>query len=480
MDFYSQLFLYLSILYVSLYILFLVFRKKSSAPNLPPGKKGWPIIGESLEFVGTAKSGCPEKFINDRTAKYSPEVFRTSLLGEDMAVFCGASGNKFLFSGQKKYVTTWVPTSMKKVVIFPETMEKFNKDDPKKMRSFLPEFLKPEALQCYIPIMDSMTREHLESDWSPYKEVKVSPLTKNYTFALACRLFMNIKDPKVVSKFADPFARIAPGFTSVPINIPGTPFNKAVGGGKLIRQELLNIIRRRKQEISEGKDANARDLLTRLLTEAVDDGSVFYEMNVSNKIIGLLIASHDTTSTSITVIVNYLASLPHIYERVYKEQVEIAKSKAPGELLNWNDIQKMKYSWNVACESMRLTPPAQGAYREAITDFSFSGYTIPKGWKAFWTVYTTHKNPKYFPDPEKFDPSRFEGNGPAPFTYVPFGGGPRMCPGKEYARLEILVFIHNLVTKFKLEKVIPDEKIIYNPSPVPANGLLIRLQPLNQ
>lgn len=479
MDFYYHLFLYLSIFYISLYLLFLVFRKKSSSPNLPPGKKGWPIIGESLDFVGAAKSGCPEKFINDRTAKYSPEVFRTSLLGEDMAVFCSASGNKFLFSGQDKYITTWWPSSMKKVIVFPETMEKFNKDDPKKMRSFLPEFLKPEALQHYIPIMDSMTREHLESDWSPYKEVKVFPLTKNYTFALACRLFMNIKDPQVVSKFADPFARIAPGLTSVPINIPGTPFNKAVEGGKVIRQELLNIIRQRKKEISEGKDAKSRDLLSRLLTEADDDGSVYYEMDVSNKIIGLLIASHDTTSTSITVIVNYLASLPHIYEKVYEEQMEIAKSKAPGELLNWDDIQKMKYSWNVTCESMRLTPPAQGAFREAITDFTFAGYTIPKGWKTFWTVYTTHKNPKYFPDPEKFDPSRFEGNGPTPFTYVPFGGGPRMCPGKEYARLEILIFIHNLVTKFKLEKVIPDEKIIYNPSPVPANGLLIRLRPLN-
>ncbi|KAK3416120.1 hypothetical protein EUGRSUZ_H01951 [Eucalyptus grandis] len=479
MDFYYQLFLYLSIFYISLYLLFLVFRKKSSAPNLPPGKKGWPIIGESLEFFGAAKSGCPEKFINDRTTKYSPEVFRTSLLGEDMAVFCSASGNKFLFSGQDKYITTWWPSSMKKVIIFPKTMEKFNKDDPKKMRSFLPEFLKPEALQNYIPIMDSMTREHLESDWSPYKEVKVFPLTKNYTFALACRLFMNIKDPQVVSKFADPFARIAPGFTSVPINIPGTPFNKAVEAGKVIRQELLNIIRQRKKEISEGKDAKSRDLLSRLLTEADDDGSVYYEMDVSNKIIGLLIASHDTTSTSITVIVNYLASLPHIYEKVYKEQMEIAKSKAPGELLNWDDIQKMKYSWNVTCESMRLTPPAQGAFREAITDFTFAGYTIPKGWKTFWTVYTTHKNPKYFPDPEKFDPSRFEGNGPTPFTYVPFGGGPRKCPGKEYAQIEILIFVHNLVTKFKLEKVIPDEKIIYNPSPVPANGLLIRLRPLN-
>ncbi|KAI6706681.1 hypothetical protein NL676_009643 [Syzygium grande] len=102
---------------------------------------------ESRDFVGTAKSGCPEKFINDRIATYSPDVFRSSLLGEDVAVFWGASGNKFLFSGHNKYITTWWPTTIKKFTIFPETMEKFNKDDPKKMRSFLPEFLKPEALQ---------------------------------------------------------------------------------------------------------------------------------------------------------------------------------------------------------------------------------------------------------------------------------------------------------------------------------------------
>ncbi|XP_049409394.1 beta-amyrin 6-beta-monooxygenase-like [Solanum stenotomum] len=122
-------------------------------------------------------------------------------------------------------------------------------------------------------------------------------------------------------------------------------------------------------------------------------------------------------------------------------------------------------------------PPAQGAFREAITDFTFGGLTIPKGWKTFWNVYSTHKNPKYFPEPEKFDPCRFEGSGPAPYTFVPFGGGPRMCPGKEYARLEILVFMYNVVTNFKLEKLVPHEKIIYQSSPVPLNGLPVRIQP---
>ncbi|KAK6913553.1 LOW QUALITY PROTEIN: Cytochrome P450 [Dillenia turbinata] len=107
-------------------------------------------------------------------------------------------------------------------------------------------------------------------------------------------------------------------------------------------------------------------------------------------------------------------------------------------------------------------------------DFTFAGFTIPKGWKAFWTTHSTHKNPKYFPNPKKFDTSRFEGNGPAPYTFMPFGVDLGCVL---YTQLQVLSFIHNLMIKFKWEKLFPNEEITYRPLPSVENGLPIRLLP---
>ncbi|TMW95491.1 hypothetical protein EJD97_008754 [Solanum chilense] len=460
--------------FVFLVSLLLLYNKKSGE-GLPPGKTGWPVFGESLEFLSTGWKGHPEKFIFDRVAKYSSSVFKTHLLGEEAAVFCGASGNKFLFSNENKLVQAWWPNSVNKV--FPSSTQTSSKEEAIKMRKMLPNFFKPEALQRYVGIMDHITQRHFASGWENKEQVVVFPLTKRYTFWLACRLFLSVEDPKHVAKFADPFDVLASGLISIPIDLPGTPFNRAIKASNFIRKELVRIIKQRKIDLGEGKASSTQDILSHMLLTCDENGKFLGDLDIADKILGLLIGGHDTASSACSFIVKYLAELPHIYQRVYTEQMEIAKSKGPGELLRWEDIQKMKYSWNVACEVLRLAPPLQGAFREALSDFMFNGFSIPKGWKIYWSANSTHKSEEFFPDPEKFDPSRFEGSGPAPYTFVPFGGGPRMCPGKEYARLEILVFMHHLVKRFKFEKIIPHEKIIVNPMPIPANGLPLRLYP---
>ncbi|KAL3719745.1 hypothetical protein ACJRO7_004685 [Eucalyptus globulus] len=137
----------------------------------------------------------------------------------------------------------------------------------------------------------------------------------------------------------------------------------------------------------------------------------------------------------------------------------------------------MRYSMNVVAKVLRLMPPLTGAFREALVDFTYADYTIPKGWKLYCSTGSTHKDPVLYPNPEKFDASRFEGSGSNPFSYVPFGGGPRMCLGHEFARINILIFLHNMVTRFKWNLAIPDEAIGYNPMLSPQQGLPLRLLP---
>ncbi|KAJ9537604.1 hypothetical protein OSB04_030337 [Centaurea solstitialis] len=453
---------------------FLFFRtRSSSATNTPPGSGGWPIIGEniSLGLLG------PPKFIDTRMKKFSRDVFRTSLLGEKMAFLCGPQGNKFVFSNENKLLASWWPKSVTKVLLFTEVIDQDQKVVAPLLANVVHDILRPEALKRYVSVMDSMAREHMANEWAPHEEVKAYPLSQKYTFALSCKLFMDEDDADKVARVLENFRTVTNGMISVPIDFPGTAYNRGIKGGKLLRDSLLKIIASRRKELTENNGIARHDILSQMLLTTSEDGRLMSEKEISNNIIGLLVASYETSSVAITFVLKHLAEHPRIYDEVRKEQMEIAKSKLPGELLTWEDVEKMKYSWNVARESIRLAPPGQGAFREALTDFKFAGFTIPKGWKIFWNVNTTHNDPKYFPNPQKFDPSRFEGSGPAPYSFVPFGGGPRMCPGKEYARLEILIFMHNFVKNFKLEKLIPDEKIVYRSTPVPAKGLPVRLYP---
>ncbi|PSR85464.1 Beta-amyrin 28-oxidase [Actinidia chinensis var. chinensis] len=462
------------VLFVTLSLHFLFYRQKAGA-NLPPGRTGFPIVGENLEFLATGWKGHPEKFIFDRIAKYSSYVFRTSLFGSPTIVLCGSAGNKFLFSNENKLVQSWWPNSVNK--IFPSSTQTSSKEESIRLRKMLPNFLKPEALRRYIGVMDVVASRHFASDWENKDQVMTFSLTKHYTFRLACRLLVSLEDPRHVAKFEDPFGVLVAGVLSIPIDLPGTPFNRGIKASKFIRKELVTIIKQRKIDLAEGKASPTQDILSHMLLTSDENGKFMHDMDIADKILGLLLGGHDTASSACASIVKYLAELPEVYEGVYKEQLEIAKSKGPGELLNWDDIHKMKYSWNVAREAMRLAPPVQGAFREAINDFMYNGFSIPKGSKIYWSANSTHKNAEFFPEPMKFDPSRFEGSGPAPNTFVPFGGGPRMCPGNEYARLEILVFMHHLVKRFKWEKMIPDEKIVVTPMPKPEKGLPIRLFP---
>ncbi|KAM7477452.1 hypothetical protein LguiA_025665 [Lonicera macranthoides] len=295
--------------------------------KLPPGKTGWPVIRESLEFLSTGWKGHPEKFIFDRMSKYSPNVFKTLLLKEKVVVFCGAGGNKFLFSNENKFVQAWWPALIDK--IFPpanENQMSSSKKEAIKLRKMLPNFFKPKALQGYIGIMDQITERHFALGWDNIDEVNVFPLKKRFTFWLAYRLFLSIEDPNDVEKFFDPFEHIeqpnttiASGVISVPINLPRTQFRRGIKASSYIRKELVLIIKQRKIDLAEGKATPTQDILSHMLSTSDEDGKFTNELDIANKIMALLIGGHDTASSACTFILKYLAELPDVYDKVYND-----------------------------------------------------------------------------------------------------------------------------------------------------------------
>ncbi|KAA8528024.1 hypothetical protein F0562_035107 [Nyssa sinensis] len=473
-------FLFLSLILASTPLILISFvLKRILGPkiHLPPGSFGWPFFGETLQFL----FGKPEKFVQDRMMKHSSHVFKTKIFGERVAVVCGPSGNKLLFANEQKLVTEWRPPSMQKLLrsyettaSAPATNPSHEGDRTKVLRS--PGFLKPEALARFMAKMDSIAKQHLSMHWEGNQEVVVFPLAKQFTLAIASGFFLGIQDHDRLARLVPEFDSVSQGGHTIPLNFPGTTFYYAKKAAAAIRQEIQLIIKEKKEALNRG--VKMQDILTYMIVASDASGRFMPETEIADKIMGLLIAGYITVATAITFLMKYVEERPEIYDKIFAEHSEIAKSKNPAETLDWEDIQKMKYSWNVTSEVMRLNPPLQGTFREALTDISFQGFTIPKGWKLYWTISSTNKNPEYFPNPEEFNPMRYdEDNTVVPYTYVPFGGGPRLCPGKDYARVVILTFLHNVVKKFKWEKMVLKEKIISDMNPMPAQGFPIRLLP---
>ncbi|KAD3641978.1 hypothetical protein E3N88_31202 [Mikania micrantha] len=248
-----------------------------------------------------------------------------------------------------------------------------------------------------------------------------------------------------------------------------------------IQKVLVEEVRKKKEAMEDERDEEEEEeedddgMLLSNLVAALIRGEITEDEVVDN-IVLLVFAAHDTTSYAITMTFKMLANHPDCYTLLLKEHEDIAITKRPGEDLTLEDVKNMEYTWQVARETMRLCPPIFGSYRKAIMDIEFEGFIIPKGWKVLWTAYGTHYDEEYFPDPMTFNPTRFADPVQA-YAYIAFGGGPRLCAGYQLAKLNILVFIHYVVTRYNWSLLYADEPIVMDPLPFPSKGMPIKISP---
>ncbi|ESW13891.1 hypothetical protein PHAVU_008G235000 [Phaseolus vulgaris] len=457
-------------------ILLLLRRERNPSKRFPPGSLGIPIIGQSLGLLKAMRANTAEKWVQERINKYGP-ISKLSLFGKPTVLIYGQAANKFVFSSDGNTIGNQQTQSIKRILGDRNLLE-LSGEDHSRVRGALVSFLKPESLKRYVGKMDEEVRNHLQMHWQGKQQVKVLPLMKTLTFNIICSLLFGLERGKQRDQYLDPFQAMIEGMWSVPINVPFTRYNRSLRESARIQTMLKEIVHKKRIELEQNAASTRQDLISCLLGMVDEDGKqVMTEKEIFDNIKLVMVAGHDTSSVLITFIIRLLANEPDIYAAVLQEQEEIAKGKPSGEALTWEDLSKMKYTWRVAMETLRMFPPIFGGFRKAATDIEYDGYFIPKGWQIFWVTAMTHMDSSIFPEPSKFEPSRFENHSSvAPYCFIPFGGGARICPGYELSKLETLVSIHYLVTRFSW-KLCSDNFFSRDPMPVPSQGLLIQIWP---
>ncbi len=202
------------------------------------------------------------------------------------------------------------------------------------------------------------------------------------------------------------------------------------------------IVERRAAEEDRG------DLLAMLLL-AQDEGSGMTDKQVRDEAMTLFLAGHETTANALTWTWYLLSQHPEIEARLHEEIDRELAGRAPA----FDDLPRLNYTERVFAESMRLYPPAWAIGRRAKAEHQLGNFRIPAQSIVLMSPYAMHRNPAYWPEPERFDPDRFlpEAIASRPkFAYFPFGGGARVCIGERFAWMEGVLVLATIAQKWRL------------------------------
>jgi cytochrome P450 len=235
---------------------------------------------------------------------------------------------------------------------------------------------------------------------------------------------------------------------------------------------LMQYIKaRRRQEAGH-------DLLQTLLDARYTDGEGMSDELVLSESMQLLVAGHETSSNALSWLFYLLSSHPDCLDRV-RQELDSVLGGAP---LSPMDLPRLEFTTQVIQEGLRLYPPFWIIDRLAVDDDHAGDFDIPKGSTVIVYVYGAHHASRHWENPETFDPERFlKGNEKlrVPFTYLPFGGGPRVCIGNHYAMLQILMIVSELLRRYDFE-LTPGQTIQARPMVIlrPKHGIHMSFTPV--
>ncbi|MEZ5697024.1 MAG: cytochrome P450 [Sphingomonadaceae bacterium] len=446
-------------------------RLPASALAHLPGDAGLPLVGNTFKLLGD-----PHGVLGEYYRKFGP-VFWVRAFGNYTVELVGPDANELVLFDRDKLFSNeqgWGPILDN---LFPRGLMLMDFDHHRADRRALSIAFKPEPMRHYAGALDRGIAGKV-ADWAG--ELHFYPAIKALTLDLAADSFLGIpwgpEADRINTAFVD---MVQASVSPVRSPLPFTSMRKGVKGREYLVEYFTRETHRRRAE------GGGQDMFSQFATATHEDGSMLAVDEVVDHMNFLMMAAHDTITSSATSLVWLLAKHPEWQDKL-RDEVFAVTGGADGQGnprgLSNDDLGKLELTEMAFKEALRFIPPVPSLPRRALRSFEFAGHRIPAGAPVSIAVHLTHHMPEYWPEPEKFDPMRFTPEAVRErhkYAWVPFGGGAHMCLGLHFAYMQVKILLAQLLQRYRIEMADGYEPEWQAwPIPKPKDGLKVRFVPL--
>ncbi|KAK4379546.1 hypothetical protein RND71_001408 [Anisodus tanguticus] len=444
--------------------------------SLPPGDLGWPFIGTMWSFLRAFKSSNPDSFISSFVSRFGRTgMYKTLMFGSPSIIVTTAEACRRVLCDDEAFKPGWPTSTMQ--LIGKKSFIGISYEEHKWLRKLTAAPVNGhEALSMYINYIEENVISALEK-WASMGQIEFLTQLRKLTFRIIMYIFLSSESEKVMDALEKEYTTLNYGVRAMAINLPGFAYHKALKARKKLVAIFQSIVNDRRERMEKKGPGEKKDMMDILLEVEDESGRKLNDEEIIDVLVMYLNAGHESSGHITMWATHFLQKHPEIFKKAKAEQEVIVKNRPSDQKgVTLREIRQMDYLSKVIDETLRVVTFSFVVFREAKEDVAISGYTIPKGWKVLVWFRSVHLDPEIYNDPIEFNPSRWEGLTPKPGTFLPFGGGSRLCPGNDLAKLEISIFLHYFLLDYELERENPSCPLMYLPHCRPKDNYLSRVK----
>jgi cytochrome P450 len=431
------------------------------------GDPGLPVVGHTIEFLDDGLRHARRYYEQFGT------VFWLNTVGGSWVQVIGPSGLDTVLANRDRAFSNKLGWDPLIGAFFDRGVMLMDLEEHRHHRRIMQQAFKHERLVGYLDKMNPAIGRGI-ARWQPGGEFELYRAAKQLTLDIATEVFVGGQPSPEADRLNAAFIDVVLGGQAIiRADVPGGKWHRGLESRRVLEQYFRG-------QLAAKRASDGDDLFSVLCRAETEEGARFSDEDVVNHMIFTMMAAHDTSTISLTMMGYYLARHPEWQDRLRAESQALGKAT-----IGYDDLEALPLMDLVFKETVRMNAPVGTLARQAVKDTEIDGHYIPQGTKLMLGIYVTQRMEPWWRDPDTFDPERFSDtrreDASHKYAWAPFGGGVHKCIGMHFGSMEVKAIMHQLLLRNSWRIRPGYEPVLdYGTGPFPGDGLPIELRPLHR